>query len=196
MLLTLKKIQIKSLKHYISNENLALFPDFQQRLSVLKTLGYVELDSDTVTMKGRVACEMNTCDELLAAEAIFNNILEPLNPPEAVAILSALICQDKSRDSTQLTSRMEVAKEHLSNLLDGLKVVQESCGVVLNEDAKPSINFSLAAVVYEWARGMSFKEIMTLTDIQEGSIVRCITRSYFFFLAYSFYIIFLINTFF
>lgn len=31
-------------------------------------------------------------------------------------------------------------------------------------------------VVYEWARGMPFKKIMELTTIQEGSIVRCITR--------------------
>ena len=72
---------------------LSLFPDFQQRKMVLRSLSYIEFDSDTVTMKGRVACEMNTCDELLAAEIILNNILEPLNPPECVAVLSALICQ-------------------------------------------------------------------------------------------------------
>ena len=46
-----------------------------------------------MTLKGRVACEMNTCDELLATEMLFRNILEPLNPPEAVAILSALVFQ-------------------------------------------------------------------------------------------------------
>ena len=36
----------------------------------------------TVTMKGRVACEMNTCDELIASEMLLTNVLEPLNPPE------------------------------------------------------------------------------------------------------------------
>ena len=44
-------------------------------------------------MKGRVACEMNTCDELLASEMLFTNVLEPLNPPEAAAVLSALVFQ-------------------------------------------------------------------------------------------------------
>jgi antiviral helicase SKI2 len=48
---------------------------------------------ETVTMKGRVASEMNTCDELLATEMVLDNILEPLNPPEAAAILSALVFQ-------------------------------------------------------------------------------------------------------
>lgn len=41
--------------------------------------------------QGRVACEMNTCDELIATEMLFYNVLLPLNPPEAVAVLSALV---------------------------------------------------------------------------------------------------------
>jgi antiviral helicase SKI2 len=31
-------------------------------------------------------------------------------------------------------------------------------------------------VVYQWARGTSFKEITEMTLTHEGSIVRCITR--------------------
>ena len=98
---------MKTLKYAISNENLSLFPDFQQRLNVLRTLGFIERSdnstnaminstssiTDIVTLKGRVACEMNTCDELMATEIIFNNILEPLNPAEVVAMLSSLIFQ-------------------------------------------------------------------------------------------------------
>jgi antiviral helicase SKI2 len=48
------------------------------------------------SLQGRVACEFNTCDEVIATEMIFENVLEPLNPPEAVAILSALIFQVSS----------------------------------------------------------------------------------------------------
>lgn len=81
------------LHRQISNESLSLFPDFKQRLDVLRHLRYVEDDQDVVLLKGRVACEMNSCDELLATEIVFGNILEPLNPPEAVAILSALVFQ-------------------------------------------------------------------------------------------------------
>jgi antiviral helicase SKI2 len=83
---------VLSLKHYISNESLVLFPDFRQRLSLLKSLDYVDAQ-DAVLLKGRVACEMNTCDELLACEMLFGNVLEPLNPPEAAAILAALVFQ-------------------------------------------------------------------------------------------------------
>lgn len=43
-------------------------------------LGYVE--GNTVQLKGRVACEINTCDELIATEMVFENVLESLDPPE------------------------------------------------------------------------------------------------------------------
>lgn len=44
------------------------------------SLGYVE--GNTVQLKGRVACEINTCDELIATEMVFENVLESLDPPE------------------------------------------------------------------------------------------------------------------
>jgi antiviral helicase SKI2 len=37
-------------------------------------------------------------------------------------------------------------------------------------------SFGLAAVVYDWANGVSFKEITGHTLTPEGNIVRCITR--------------------
>lgn len=128
-------------------------------------------------MKGRVACEINTCDEILATEIIFNNILEPLNPPETVAILSALVCQEKSNDSPALTTRMEIAKEQIGGIKCILEDLQERLGVRVEfSDSKPSVNFTLAAAVYEWSRGVSFHKITDLVDVQEGKIVRCITR--------------------
>lgn len=184
--------KIHNIKRLMSHENLSLFPDFQQRLSVLRTLGYLEggHGEEIVTLKGRVACEMNTCDELLATEAIFANLLEPLNPPEAAAILSAFIFQEKSDEQQQLTSRMESAKKQLKSISSRIDMIQEEWGVEVFErnrgagdkgstnQKKPSssLNFGLCAVVYEWARGTSFKEITLMSDVKEGSIVRCITR--------------------
>ena len=56
---------------------------------------------------------------------------------------------------------------------------QELQGVQLqdaNMQGKNGLNFGLAAVVYEWARGTPFRNITEMTLTQEGSIVRCITR--------------------
>jgi DSHCT (NUC185) domain len=115
-------LQVSSLRHLASNENLSLFPDFNNRLAILKILGYVDADQQTVTLKGRVACEMNTCDELIATEMLFDGVLEPLNPPEAAAILSALVFQEKGHEGDVLTSRMEVAREQLQTLFQGTQL--------------------------------------------------------------------------
>ncbi len=44
-------------------------------------------------VQGRVACEINTADELLATELIFAGVLSELEPEEAIALLSALVFQ-------------------------------------------------------------------------------------------------------
>ena len=88
-----------TLRFVLSNDNLALFPDYLQRVSVLSALAYIEIDragakeasggsvgditvqplttpppSAVVNLKGRVACEVNTCDELLLTEIVFEDV--------------------------------------------------------------------------------------------------------------------------
>jgi superfamily II RNA helicase len=48
-------------------------------------------------LQGRVACEINSGDELLATEMIFAGVLTELSPEEAVALLSALVFQVQPR---------------------------------------------------------------------------------------------------
>jgi hypothetical protein len=210
-LLKLQKIQrkIELIKHFISDENLSLFPDFQQRINFLRSLGYLDREENVITKKGRVCCELNTCDELLGTEMLFHNILEPLNPPEAVAILSALIFQEKNDVEEVLTTRMETARSEIINLLYQINTLQKLEGIeefsledqknnqnrkrggggggsgsgsnsnnqfISSTSNKPIINFGLCSVVYQWARGIPFKEITRMTEFQEGSIVRTITR--------------------
>jgi antiviral helicase SKI2 len=167
---------LEALEHYSSNKSLALFPHFGNRLQVLKVLGYVNPLSDTVLLKGRVACEINTCHELLVTEMIFNNILEPLTPPEAAALLSALVFQEKNDDGQELTIKLEAARCASEEIVADINELQDREGVEVEEDTKPTLNFGLAAAVYLWATGASFNEITGMTLVQEGSIVRCITR--------------------
>lgn len=168
--------KIEAINTLESSKSMSLFPDFKQRLSVLKLLGYVDKDAVNITLKGRVACELNTCDELLGAEILFSNLLDPLNPPEAVAMLSALVFQEKNNNEEPLTSRMEVAKATMMDILAKINKLQELEKVSNDEENKISLNFGLATVVYQWARGMSFNDICLVTEFQEGTIVRAITR--------------------
>ena len=50
---------INLLKAAISDQNLELIPDYEQRVEVLKELQFIDANS-TVLLKGRVACEVST----------------------------------------------------------------------------------------------------------------------------------------
>ena len=46
-----------------------------------------------MALKGRVAAEISTTEELILTELLFEGVLGDLNPAEAVALLSALVFQ-------------------------------------------------------------------------------------------------------
>lgn len=50
--------QIADLERLMSDQNLQLLPDYEQRVSVLKALGFID-DNLNVELKGRVACEVS-----------------------------------------------------------------------------------------------------------------------------------------
>lgn len=49
--------KIAGLKMALSEQNLELLPDYEQRIEVLKALQFID-DNSTVLLKGRVACEV------------------------------------------------------------------------------------------------------------------------------------------
>lgn len=52
------KDSIASLKLAISDQNLDLLPDYEQRIAVLQELKFID-ENSTVLLKGRVACEVS-----------------------------------------------------------------------------------------------------------------------------------------
>ena len=83
--------------------------------------------------------------------------------------MSALVFQEKTSDDPPLTSRMETAREALKDIFQALSALQEREGVVVDVDSRPALNFGLSAVVYQWARGMTFKDITQMTMVQQMS---------------------------
>ena len=176
---TLEK-RVQSLSHLLSNEALQLFPDFLHRKAVLTTLGYLD-ESEAVAVKGRVACEVNTCEELIVTEMVFEGILNDLDPTEIVAALSALVYQQKSSDDEfdiEVPESLLNCCKQMKKIAINLGQLQKEHGLDLDpiDYAESTMKFGLVHVVYEWAIGVPFSEICQLTDAQEGSIVRCITR--------------------
>uniref|UniRef100_A0A6V7L8X4 Helicase ATP-binding domain-containing protein n=1 Tax=Bracon brevicornis TaxID=1563983 RepID=A0A6V7L8X4_9HYME len=164
----------RDLQFQLSDESMALYPEYVCRVEVLKKLGYIDTD-DRITLKGRVALDMGT-HELLLTELIYRNLLTNLQPAEIAALISALVFQRKSdsRDNEPdiKQSTLKENKQIIENVRTEIEHIERSYGV----DPIEPLSFGLVEVVYEWARSESFAKIMELTDVQEGIIVRCIQQ--------------------
>lgn len=61
---------INQLKQLMSDQNLQLLPDYEQRIAVLLELGFIDEDA-RVELKGKVACEVGSPCENLCCQLIF-----------------------------------------------------------------------------------------------------------------------------
>ncbi|KAK3342106.1 NUC185 domain-containing protein [Lasiosphaeria hispida] len=173
------KTQIEQLRQRLSNQNLQLLPDYEQRIMVLKQLTFID-DGSRALLKGKVACEIHSGDELVLTELVLENVLADYEPAEIAALLSAFVFQEKTNTIPVLTGNLERGMKTIIEISEKVNAVQELHQVIqASEDgsdfaSKP--RFGLMEVVYEWARGMSFKNITDLTDVLEGTVVRTISR--------------------
>jgi len=173
-----KKIEYKinELFKNLSENNLQLLPDYNQRVEVLKYLRYID-DNLTVQLKGKIACEISTADELLLTELVLDNFFAEFDLAESAALLSCFIFQEKSQNEPALTSNLEKGIARIKDMALNLADIQRSFNIdISTQDYVASVNIGLVEVVYEWAKGVPFKQITELTDVLEGSIVRCIVR--------------------
>jgi len=165
---------IAELKLAISDQNLELIPDYEQRIEVLKVLKFID-ENSTVLLKGRVACEINSVNELVLTELILENTLAKYTPEETVSLLSCFVFQEKTEMEPAISVKLEEGRDAIIAISDHIESIQDTYKVVA-EGFRSSVNPGLMEVVYEWANGMPFEQITALTDVPEGTIVRVITR--------------------
>ncbi|KAJ2684624.1 Antiviral helicase ski2, partial [Coemansia spiralis] len=171
--------ELDELSMELSDQNLDLLPDYRLRMEVLKDLGYVD-EMGNVQLKGRVACEMNSADALVLTELILDNTLAQLEPEEIIALLSAFVCNEKNELEglmERLPPALRTGRERILDTARRVGTIQAAYGLPVSvEEYQREFKFGLIEVAYEWARGLSFLNITTLTEVQEGIIVRCIIR--------------------
>ncbi|WAQ83495.1 hypothetical protein PtA15_3A866 [Puccinia triticina] len=162
----------------LSEQNLELLPDYENRLKVLKELKFID-NRATVLLKGRVACEINSSHELILTEVILDNILAEFDPAETVALLSSFVFQGKTESEPCLTPNLQRGCERLAKIADRIEAVSLRNKVADYDQAnsgKGRPNFGMVELVWQWAQGMPFSELMEMSEIQEGVIVRTMTR--------------------
>ncbi|XP_069681721.1 superkiller complex protein 2 [Periplaneta americana] len=168
--------QKKTLQFNKSLKSLSLYPEFENRVIVLQRLDYID-SKKAVKLKGRVACEMGN-HELMITEIVLRDILTNKQPAEIAALLSCLVFQQRTESESELTETLMKGIQEIMEVAETLKFTEQECGVGQQDSNEEfeKLNFGLVHVVYQWALKKPFSEIMELTDVQEGIIVRCIQQ--------------------
>ncbi|CAE7136134.1 unnamed protein product, partial [Rhizoctonia solani] len=87
--------QIRVLKKTLgAAQDVMQMDELKCRKRVLRRLGFASTE-DVVEIKGRVACEISTGDELLLTELIFNGVFNNLLPEQCAALLSCFVFTEK-----------------------------------------------------------------------------------------------------
>lgn len=68
------------------------FAQMRRMKRVLRRLGHCDRDG-VIQTKGRVACEINTCDEMVVTELIFNGAFTDLTLEQTAALLSCMVME-------------------------------------------------------------------------------------------------------
>ncbi|KAK4742146.1 hypothetical protein SAY87_000147 [Trapa incisa] len=169
--------RIKSIKKQTRVTSILAFKDeLKARKRVLRRLGYITSD-DVVEIKGKVACEITSADELTLTELMFNGVLKDLKVEEVVALLSCLVWREKLHDATKPREELELLYSQLQDTARRVAKVQLECKVQIDvESFVNSFRPDIMEAVYAWAKGSKFYDIMEFTSVFEGSLIRAIRR--------------------
>jgi ATP-dependent RNA helicase DOB1 len=89
-------------KRIMATHDVLQLEELKCRKRVLSRLGFTN-SSDIAEMKGRVACEISTGDELLLTELIFDGVFNTLLPEQCAALLSCFVFTEKVAVSTMIS---------------------------------------------------------------------------------------------
>ncbi|WAR23229.1 MTREX-like protein [Mya arenaria] len=170
--------EVKSIKAELKKKkSLLQMDELKCRKRVLRRLGYCTA-SDVIELKGRVACEISSGDELMITELLFNGVFNDLTPQQSCALLSCFVFQENAGDGNmKLTEQLAGPLRLLQDTARRIARVSKEAKLEIDEENYVgSFKPEMMDIVHAWCNGSSFFEICKMTNIFEGSIIRCMRR--------------------
>lgn len=144
--------KIRNIKKQIVEANsIAQLDELKCRKRVLRRLGFTS-SSDVIEMKGRVACEITSGDELLLTEMIFNGAFNDLTVEQTVSLLSCFVFQEKSDTVPALREELATPLRLMQEAARRIAKVSQECKLTLDEEEYvQKFRSELMDVVFAWA---------------------------------------------
>ncbi|KAK3182999.1 hypothetical protein Dsin_030285 [Dipteronia sinensis] len=182
--------RIEASENLFDKHEIAKSPLIEQKLKVLhmkqelsakiksikRQVRYVTSD-DVVELKGKVACEISSAEELTLTELMFNGVLKDLMVEELVSLLSCFVWQENLKDAAKPRDELELLFTQLQDAARRVAKAQLEAKVQIEvESFMNSFRPDIMEAAYAWAKGSKFYEIMEITQVFEGSLIRAIRR--------------------
>ncbi|CUT99436.1 superkiller viralicidic activity 2 2 [Echinococcus multilocularis] len=148
--------------------------DLVGRKRVLRRLGFCN-EHDVIELKGRVACEITSADELVLTELLFEGIFNRLSAEQVASLLSCFVFDERASEMPKLSAEMAGALRTLQDIARRVARISRECHLPVDPDSYvDSFKPYLMDLVLSWAHGATFASVCAGTDLFEGTIIRCL----------------------
>lgn len=89
---------------------------------------YITRD-DVLELKGKVACEISSADELVLTELMFSGALKDMKVEEMVSLLSCFVWQEKLQDAIKPREELDLLFIQLQDIARRTASLQLECKV-------------------------------------------------------------------
>ena len=105
-------------------------------------------------LKGRVACEISSADELTLTELMFNGVLKEITVEQMVSLLSCFVWRAKLQNATKPREELDLLFAQLQDTARKVAKVQLECKVIMDVLAifhcsKFKTNFNNIIITFE-----------------------------------------------
>ena len=142
---------------------------FDQICQVLTHLKYIE--GEKPTTQGKILTKIYAESDLLLTEAIRRGVLDDLNAPELLSVVSTMIFESRNADNAapkMPSPRVSSALADVISLWAELEEIETEYGVKTQRE--PDAGFCW--VSFKWANGQSLQSVLKGTDMSVGDFVR------------------------
>jgi ATP-dependent RNA helicase DOB1 len=170
-----------SLEHHAA---IVLRDELRAMKRVIQRLGFVDRNN-VVLDKGKMACEISSCDELILTEMVFNNVFDGMSAQHIIAMCSCLVLDEGGSEEGNDAGTVLQGEPELLAAFDKAKGIAVEISSVMTECKVPNhdpevftakLKPQLVRPVLLWMEGKPFKDVMQATDLFEGSVVRVVRR--------------------
>lgn len=138
--------------------------EFQYKLNHLRQMGYFR--GEELLPRGECARHIYV-QELLVTELIYSDILDTLDDDQLNALMSAIDFESRKNDFFQKLPVLD-----WTPIKELEQYIQSVCGVdSVRYDPRVSV------ITYSWSKGLSFEEIQSLCNLDEGDIISVFRRT-------------------